>query len=136
GFLGPRCRGLEQVKNSGGLSGGQAVEELLGHDAMVVLHVDNKVIAGEAIDLGEGWGEGDEVVMAVVVWLEKVVDLTGEKVAVRFRRLWTDLSMWDVARCALCRGPNPSAPHQLNPSVITLSSFDQMETGAHECVSW
>ncbi|CAB4315754.1 unnamed protein product [Prunus armeniaca] len=57
---------------------------------MVVLHVDNKVIAGEAIDLGEGWGEGDEVVMAVVVWLEKVVDLMGEKVAVRFRVLTSD----------------------------------------------
>ncbi|KAH0972702.1 hypothetical protein GBA52_024858 [Prunus armeniaca] len=52
---------------------------------MVVLPVDDyKVVAGEAIDLGEGWGEGDEVVVGVEVWSEKVVDLIGEEVAVRF----------------------------------------------------
>ncbi|CAL2255745.1 unnamed protein product [Prunus armeniaca] len=55
---------------------------------MVVLHVNNnKIVAGEAINLGEGWGEGDEVAVAVEVWLEKVVDLMGEEVAVRFRVL-------------------------------------------------
>ncbi|PQQ07323.1 hypothetical protein Pyn_30219 [Prunus yedoensis var. nudiflora] len=68
----PRCGGWER----------------LGHEAMVVLHVnDNKIVAKGAIDLGEGWGEGDEVVVAVEVWLENVVDLMGEEVAVRFRVL-------------------------------------------------
>ncbi|KAI5324709.1 hypothetical protein L3X38_033782 [Prunus dulcis] len=62
----PRCGGWER----------------LGHEAMVVLHVnDNKIVAGEAIDLGEGWGEGDRVVVVVEMWLEKVVDLMGEEVA-------------------------------------------------------
>ncbi|CAL8115945.1 unnamed protein product [Prunus armeniaca] len=55
---------------------------------MVVLHVDDdKVVAGEANDLGEGCGEGDEVVVAVEVWSKKVVDLMGEEVAVNFRVL-------------------------------------------------
>lgn len=35
--------------------------EGLGDAAMAVLHVhDHEVIAGEAGDLGEGWGEGEE----------------------------------------------------------------------------
>lgn len=35
--------------------------EGLGDAAMAVLHVDDdKVIAGEAGDLGESWGEGEE----------------------------------------------------------------------------
>ncbi|PQM32680.1 hypothetical protein Pyn_30629 [Prunus yedoensis var. nudiflora] len=59
--------------------------ECLEHEAMVVLHVnDDKIVAGGAIDLGEGWGERDEVFGAVEVWLEKVVDLMGEEVAMRF----------------------------------------------------
>ncbi|CAB4286112.1 unnamed protein product [Prunus armeniaca] len=46
---------------------------------MAVLPVDDYKVV-----VGEGWGEGDEVVVAVEVWSEKVVDLIGEEVAVRF----------------------------------------------------
>ncbi|PQQ03515.1 hypothetical protein Pyn_32617 [Prunus yedoensis var. nudiflora] len=53
-----------------------------------MLHVDDdKVAAREAEDLREGWGEGEEVVIAMEVWAEEAVDLMGEEVVVRFRVL-------------------------------------------------
>ena len=63
GLLGPSGGALWDTEDRGGAGGGECVEagEGVGDPAVAVLHVDHdEVVAGEAGDLGERGGEGQE----------------------------------------------------------------------------